>query len=120
MTRVFIRCEIGVCSAEFINTHMSNLTFKEFISGLDESNGSNDHCSFIKDPKLRKQCRKLMQKSPRVRMYGGGFGSRSGAGTGPGPGTGGGQGPGTGQGGGAFGGPGGAGGAFGGGGSGGA
>lgn len=94
---------------------MSTLTFKEYVSALNENN--ND-CNFIKDPKLRKQCKKLQKKSPRVRVYGGGFGSLSGkgSGSGPGPGTGGGAGPGTGTGGGAFGGPGGGGGAFGGGG----
>lgn len=93
---------------------MSTLTFKEYVSALNEN---DKDCNFIKDPKLRKQCKKLQKKSPRVRVYGGfrGLsGNGSSSGSGPGPGTGGGAGPGTGTGGGAFGGPGGGGGAFGG------
>ncbi len=90
---------------------MSTLTFKEYVSALNEN---DKDCNFIKDPKLRKQCKKLMKRN-NVRIYGGGFGRSQSSGAGPGPGTGGGQGPGTGQGGGAFGGPGGGGGAFGGG-----
>ena len=93
---------------------MSNLTFKQFVTALNEN---NEYCDFIKDPKLRKQCKKLMKKTPGNITYGGG---PSGSGSGPGAGTGGGAGPGNGTGGGAFGGPAGGGGASGGGGGGGA
>ena len=80
----------------------------------------NGNCDFIKDPQLRKQCKKLMKKTPGNITYGGGYFGRgpSGSRSGPGPGTGGGAGPGTGTGGGAFGGPSGGGGASGGGGGG--
>ncbi|KKK73215.1 hypothetical protein LCGC14_2896070 [marine sediment metagenome] len=47
---------------------MSTLTFKEYVSALNEN---NKDCNFIKDPKLRKQCKKLMKRSEGgVRMYG--------------------------------------------------
>lgn len=53
-----------------INTHMSKLTFKEYITVLDESNSLKD-CNFIKDPELRKQCKALHKRSKGgVRMYG--------------------------------------------------
>ena len=93
---------------------MQNLTFKQYVTALTEHNGN---CDFIKDPKLRKQCKKLMKKTPGNITYGGGTSSLSGSGSGPGAGTGGGAGPGTGTGGGASGGPSGGGGAAGGGGA---
>ncbi len=55
---------------------MATLTFKEFVSAMNEN---NKDCNFIKDPKLRKQCKKLMKRSKGgVRMYG--FGAGGGAG----------------------------------------
>jgi len=51
-----------------INTDMSKLTFKQYVSALNEN---DKDCNFIKDPKLRKQCKKLMTRSKGgVRMYG--------------------------------------------------
>ncbi len=50
---------------------MSKLTFKEYITALDENNDSLKDCNFIKDPKLRKQCKLLHKRSKGgVRMYG--------------------------------------------------
>ena len=47
---------------------MSTLTFKEYVSAMNEN---DKDCNFIKDPKLRKQCKKLMTRSKGgVRMYG--------------------------------------------------
>ena len=39
---------------------MQNLTFKQYVTALTEHNGN---CDFIKDPELRKQCKKLMKKT---------------------------------------------------------
>lgn len=50
---------------------MSNLTFKQFVTEMDKN---NKDCNFIKDPKLRKQCKKLMTKTPGNITYGGGGG----------------------------------------------
>jgi len=64
---------------------MSTLTFKEYVSALNEN---DKDCNFIKDPKLRKECKKLMKRSKGgVRMYGSlgapaGGGSSGGAGGG--------------------------------------
>ncbi len=48
------------------------LTFKEFLTALNED--GNKDCNFIKCPKLRKQCKKLMKKTPGNITFGGGFG----------------------------------------------
>ncbi len=100
-----------------------HLTFKDFLFSLHEGTSVvEDYCSFIKDPQLRKACKKMFKRTKGNITYGffggRGGGSTSGSGSGAGPGTGGGGGPGTGTGGGAFGGASGGGGAFGGGGGG--
>ena len=49
---------------------MSNLTFKEYIAVMEESKSLKD-CNFIKDPKLRAECKKLHTPSKGgVVMYG--------------------------------------------------
>ena len=42
---------------------MSKLTFKEYITALEENNDPLKDCNFIKDPKLRKQCKLLHKRS---------------------------------------------------------
>ena len=88
---------------------MSELTFKEFLTALEEG---SDYCDFIKDPQIKKACKKLMKKSPLNRTFGGfglfgrgssgggrspsgGHGSMTGGGTGGGGATGTGAGTGT-------------------------
>lgn len=86
---------------------MSQLSFKEFLTALEEG---SDYCDFIKDPQIKKACKKLMKKSPLNRTYGGfgffggrgggrspsgGHGSMTGGGTGGGGATGTGAGTGT-------------------------
>jgi hypothetical protein len=62
--------EIGVALSNIINTRMSNLSFKEYITVLEQSNSLKD-CNFIKDAKLRAECKKLHKRSKGgVRMYG--------------------------------------------------
>jgi len=39
------------------------LTFKEYITALEENNDPLKDCNFIKDPKLRKQCKLLHKRS---------------------------------------------------------
>lgn len=56
------------------NTH--RVTFKEFRQSIVESQGDyivKDYCNFIKDKKLRAECRKLYKKTPNNRTYGGGW-----------------------------------------------
>lgn len=86
---------------------MFGLSFKEFLTVLEEGSG---YCDFIKDPQIKKACKKLMKKSPYNRTYGGywghgtsggekspsgGPGSMTGDGTGGGGATGTGAGTGT-------------------------
>ncbi len=67
------------------------ISFKEFLTAINED--GNKDCNFIKCPKLRKQCKKLMTRSKGgVIMFGGlpaGGGNSGGAG-GAGAGAGGG------------------------------
>ena len=70
------------------------LTFAEFYQALNED--TNKDCNFIKDPKLREQCKKLMRRSKGgVRMYGS-LGSGATTAGGPAGGPAGGAGGGTG------------------------
>ena len=51
---------------------MTNLTFKQYITVMEKSN-SLKNCDFIKDPKLRAECKRLNKRSKGgVVMYGGG------------------------------------------------
>jgi len=57
------------------------LSFKEFLTAINED--GNKDCNFIKCPKLRKQCKKLMTRSKGgVIMFGSLGGGPAGGGNG--------------------------------------